>query len=92
VSAATLRGIDDHFWDWMLWLHSKHAAGRQDIVAAELGKLHEHLLAPLGVTAAPGTLDRAVTAFRAARGNWERQFAMRVPRAAEHTVTPAFHP
>jgi hypothetical protein len=48
VSAATLPRIDDHFWDWMLWLHAKHAAGRQDLVAAELGKLHEYLLAPMG--------------------------------------------
>ena len=29
VSAAALPGIDDHFWDWMLWLHAKHAAGRR---------------------------------------------------------------
>ncbi len=92
VTAATLCRIDDHFWDWMLWLYSKQAANRQDIVAAELGKLHEHLLAPLGVMAAPSTLDQAVTAYRTARENWERQLVMRVPRAAEHTVTQAFHP
>ena len=49
VTAATLPGIDDHFWDWMLWLAAKEQAGKADLVAAELAKLHEHLLAPLGV-------------------------------------------
>ncbi len=40
VSAATLAAIDDHFWDWALWLGSKQLAGRIDLVTAELGKLH----------------------------------------------------
>jgi Nucleotidyltransferase domain len=92
VSAATLRGIDDHFWDWTLWLHSKYAAGRHHVVASELGKLHEHLLGPLGVAATPAGLGQAVTAYRTARDHWERTFGMRVPRAAEHTVTRGFRP
>jgi hypothetical protein len=92
VSAATLHGIDDHFSDWMLWLHSKRAAGRHNVVASELGKLHEHLLGPLGVTAAPSTLGQAVTAYRTARDRRERQFGVRVPRATEHTVTQEFRP
>jgi hypothetical protein len=91
VSAAALPRIDDHFWDWMLWLHAKHAAGRQDLVAAELGKLHEYLLAPVGVTAAPSSLGHAVTAYSTARGTWERQLGLQVPRVAEQTVTPALH-
>jgi hypothetical protein len=91
VSAATLPGIDDHFWDWMLWLHAKHAAGRHDLVAAELGNLHEHLLAPLGVTTAPGSLGHAVTAYRTARATREQQLRFQVPRAAEQTVTHALH-
>ena len=45
VTAATLPGIDDHFWDWMLWLAAKQQAGKAGLVAAELAKLHEHLLA-----------------------------------------------
>jgi hypothetical protein len=28
VTAATLPGIDDHFWDWMLWLAAKQQAGK----------------------------------------------------------------
>lgn len=76
VSAATLRGIDDHFWDWMLWLHSKRTAGRHDVVARELGKLHEHLLGPLGV-AAPSSLGQAVTSYRTARDHWEQELGLR---------------
>jgi len=90
VNASTLRGIDDHFWDWMLWLRSKQAAGRQGLVAAELGKPHEHLLGPMGVMPAPTTLDLAVTGYRTARDEWESQLGMRVPRAAEETVIQAF--
>jgi hypothetical protein len=55
VTAATLPGIDDHFWDWMLWLAAKQQAGKAGLVAAQLAKLHEHLLAPLGVRAQPAT-------------------------------------
>jgi hypothetical protein len=29
ASAATLAAIDDHFWDWALWLGSKQLAGRR---------------------------------------------------------------
>lgn len=28
VTAATLRGIDDHFWDGMLWLAAKQRADK----------------------------------------------------------------
>ena len=27
VTAATMPGIDDHFWDWMLWLTAKLVPG-----------------------------------------------------------------
>jgi hypothetical protein len=33
VTAATLPGIDAHFWDWMLWLSTKQHAGKADLVA-----------------------------------------------------------
>ncbi|HEY8951528.1 MAG TPA: hypothetical protein VIP78_03080, partial [Candidatus Dormibacteraeota bacterium] len=60
VTAATLPGIDDHFWDWMLWLAAKQQAGKAGLVAAELAKLHEHLLAPLGVRAQSATPAQAL--------------------------------
>ena len=89
VTAATLAAIDDHFWDWALWLASKQLAGRNDVVTAELGKMHAHLLGPLGVTAVPGSLGQAVAEYRAARESRETEFRHRVSRAAEETVLPS---
>lgn len=57
VTASTLAGIDDHFWDWALWLRSK-LARRDDLVAAELRKLHQHLLGPMGAARAPASLAK----------------------------------
>jgi hypothetical protein len=86
VTAGTMNGIDDHFWDWILWLSAKRAAGEFGLLAAELGKLHEHLLGPLGVAAAPATLDQAICDYRQARSEWERVLDLQVPRAAEQAV------
>lgn len=85
VNAATLAGIDDHFWDWLLWLRSK-LARQDDLVARELRKLHEHLLGPLGVAHEPASLSEAVAAYRSAREQWERRLRSRVSRDAENTV------
>lgn len=90
VTAATLPGIDDHFWDWMLWLSGKRAAGRCELVAAELGRLHEHLLGPLGVTAPPASPEQAITDYRAARATWQEKLGCRVSTAAEQAVMPVF--
>ncbi len=91
-SASTLRGIDDHFWDWTLWLRSKQLAGKHGLVEAELGKLHNHLLGPLGVMQAPGTIELAIAGYQTARTQWERRLGMRIPRTAEETVIQALHP
>jgi hypothetical protein len=66
VSAKTLRGIDDHFWDWTIWLAAKDRAGKQELVEAELRKMHEHLLGPLGVQRVPSSVAYAVAAYTAA--------------------------
>jgi Nucleotidyltransferase domain len=87
--AGTLRGIDDHLWDWLLWLSSKAASGKRELVRAELEKLHDHLLAPLGVKAAPATIGEAVSVYRPARARAERRFAVEVPREVEDAVLPA---
>jgi Nucleotidyltransferase domain len=88
VGASTLAGIDDHFWDWTLWLCSKLARG-DDLVAGELRKLHEHLLGPMGADGAPGTLGDAVTAYRSAREKCEKRFGVHASRSAENAVLPA---
>jgi Nucleotidyltransferase domain len=90
VTVSTLAGIDDHFRDWALWLHSK--LGRSDAMAAlELRKMHDHLLGPMGVVHAPASLSEAVTAYRSARGKCERRLGSCVPRNAENAVLPALH-
>jgi len=92
VNASTLASVDGHFWDWVLWLRSKLAAGRDDIAAGELRKLHEHLLGPMGVIRAPASLSEAVAAYRAARGTCERRLGLQVPRSIENAVLPALRP
>jgi hypothetical protein len=84
-----LAGIDDHFWDWMLWLRSKEAAGKSEQVAVELDKLHAHLLAPLGVEQPPSSVAEAVASYRAARDRAERRFGRAVSREVERAVAPA---
>ena len=86
-----LAGIDAHFWDWALWLRSK-LGRKDDIIAGELRKLHEHLLGPMGVTSAPASLGEAVTAYRAAREKCERRLGSQVSRTAENTVMPVLNP
>jgi hypothetical protein len=88
--AENLTRIDAHFWDWILWLGSKEAADKDEVVAAELQKLHDYLLAPLGVERAPSSLGKAVDAYRAARANAEGRFGVQVPRRLEAAVVTAF--
>lgn len=89
VSADTLEGIDAHFWDWVLWLSSKAARGKREVVAAELEKLFGHLLAPLGVGTKPSSVREAVAAYRAARARAEDLLGVTVPRELELAVAPA---
>lgn len=56
--------IDAHFWDWALWLGAKRLAGEDDLVAAELRKMHRALLAAIGVERTPSTLADAVELYR----------------------------
>jgi len=87
-SASNLAAIDSHFWDWILWLRSKHAANA-DVVAPELVKMFEHLLGPLGVEQPPATIAAAVRAYRTARDAAELRFRCRVRRDLEEEVAPA---
>ncbi|MGH3084058.1 MAG: hypothetical protein ACRDNP_08370 [Gaiellaceae bacterium] len=89
VSAETIDGIDAHFWDWMLWLSSKDAAGRREVVAAELEKLFDHLLAPLEVDRPPSSIAQAVAAYREGRARVERRLGVAVSRDLENAVAPS---
>ena len=89
VSAATLPGIDAHFWDWILWLGGKQLGGRDELVASMLGGiLFEHLLGPLGVERPPATIHEAVRAYIAARDAREAQLGVTVARELEEAVLP----
>ena len=88
VSAETLDGIDQHFWDWILWLASKRKKRQDELVRRELIKLRDHLLGPLGVDRVPSSIEAAVEAFRAARNEREREFGVEVSRRREHEVLP----
>ena len=86
LSADTLTGIDEHFWDWTIWLASKDSAGKQSLVATELQKLHEHLLGPLGVVSTPASIENAVAAYLPALRSAEERLGVRVPAALKREV------
>jgi hypothetical protein len=88
VTRDTLRRIDDHFWDWILWLASKVRAARRELVAEQLALMHEHLLAPMGVASIPATPAEALAAYLDRRGNAERELGVEVPRPLEREVRP----
>jgi hypothetical protein len=69
LSAETLVEIDGHFWDWSLWLGGKTLRNERELVIHELKKMHDFLLAPIGVAAAPTTLGEALAVYLPARAS-----------------------
>src|SRR5581483_8217172 len=67
LSAETLVRIDGHFWDWSLWLGGKCLRNERELVTNELEKMHDFLLGPMGVAAAPASIDEAVVVYLSAR-------------------------
>jgi hypothetical protein len=86
VSADTLTGIDEHFWDWTIWLAAKDRAGKRALVAMELEKMHAHLLGPLGVGETPAGIEQAVAAYLPALRHAEERLAVEVPRVLQREV------
>ena len=86
VTAETLDGIDQHVWDWILWLASKHEKGQDELVGRELAKMRDHLLGPLGVDRVPSSIEAAVERYRSARDEREREFGVEVSRRREREV------
>ena len=89
VSPDTLDGIDQHFWDWILWLASKREKGQDELVGREMAKMHDHLLGPLGVDRVPSSIEAAVERYRSARDERERDFGVEVSRRREREVLRA---
>jgi hypothetical protein len=88
VSAQTLDGIDQHVWDWVLWLASKHEKGQDELVRRELAKMFDHLLGPMGADDVPDSITEAAAAYRALRDRRELEFGARVTRIREREVLP----
>ena len=86
VTASTLAAIDAHFWDWTLWLTSKLDSGKRELVRSELVKMHDHLLAPLGVDPVD-SLEKAVQEYRRARSQWERSLDVHVDERLGNAVS-----
>jgi hypothetical protein len=88
VTAETLPRIDAHFWDWVLWLGAKRAAGKHELVESELEKLSAHILAVLGVEERPGSLEEAVGRYRPVLHDAEERLGVRVsPRLGAEVRT-----
>jgi predicted nucleotidyltransferase len=88
IASDTLAAVDAHFWDWMLWLTSKLASERGELIGTELTKMWDHILRPLGVGQPPRTLEEATTQYLAARDQWERRLRLSVPRDLEREILP----
>lgn len=86
VTAGTLRQVDDHFWDWTLWLASKSLAGKQDLLRTHLDKLAEHVLAPMGVAEVPASLEDATHLYLGARSRLEAEFGFTVSTELQEEV------
>jgi predicted nucleotidyltransferase len=83
VAPETLDGIDQHFWDWALWMTAKEQGGKDELVRQELRKMSEHLLKPMGVDRVPGSIHAATVEYLAARERLESSLGVHVSRRAE---------
>jgi hypothetical protein len=86
---SNLAAIDAHFWDWALWLGGKTLAAKTALVAEELGKMHAHLLEPLGIASPPVSVTEAVAEYRMARDRLEHEWEVSVPHRLGDEVAAA---
>src|SRR5262245_21850921 len=88
VSAETLDGIDQHVWDWLLWIASKREKGEDELVGRELAKIFDHLLRPMGAERVPASLGEAAETYQTLWDRREREFGVPVTRVRERQVLP----
>lgn len=86
VRADTLQAIDNHFWDWLYWLASKHVVGNHTLVASEFAKMHTYLLGPLGAAVASDTIETAVRLYIDLRAKAERRHSVAILRVLEREI------
>ena len=85
-SVETLLTIDAHFWAWIWWLATKANIGRHDLLEQHWPRFYRHMLAPMGVSTVPDSIDAAVRCFLSCRGELEREYGAELPRALESEV------
>ncbi len=86
---GTLEGIDQHFWDWIVWLAAKDQRGDRDFVRQEFAKMSAHLLQPIAVRGTPANIEEAVRLFRDARQRLEAEMGASVSRRMEEAAVQA---
>jgi hypothetical protein len=89
VSAETLRAIDSHFWDWILWIGSKQCVGKHELIEKEFAKMSSHLLRPVGVERVPDTIETAIALYTSARRELETRLGVPVEKGLEHEIRRA---
>jgi hypothetical protein len=78
TTAANLRGIDAHFWDWTLWLGSKRLRGAETLVRDELVRMWDYVLKPMCCEAAPTTQREAIAEYLRLRRRQEERHGVHV--------------
>jgi predicted nucleotidyltransferase len=91
VAPDTLDGIDQHFWDWVLWMAAKEQSGKGALVRQELTKMSEHLLEPMDVDRVPRSIHTATVEYLSARERLESALGVHVSRRLELEVLPVLH-
>jgi hypothetical protein len=71
----------------MLWLASKAASGKHELVEHELERLSVHLLGPMGIADVPRRLSDAAQEYIGAR-HLEREFGVNIKKALGEAVLP----
>ena len=84
-----LEGIDQHFWDWIVWLAAKDQRGDSELLRQEFEKMSVHLLEPVSIQQTPAAIEEAVQLFRAARDRLEGDMKTSVDRRMEEAAAQA---
>lgn len=85
----SLAAIDQHFWDWLLWLGSKSLRAETELVVEELKKMHWFLLGPMGAEQAPMSLQDAASSYLAVRTEVSARLGVRADEELGRQVIDA---
>jgi predicted nucleotidyltransferase len=85
VSRDTLRAIDTHFWDWILWIRQKIERD-PDRAVPLLEQMHKLMLRPMGVKSIPISIAEAVDSYLQARDEIEQGTGLLLDRHMEDAV------